>query len=50
MDKDRILKNIKEYKEKYGVAQESHKKGQCSTCDALRVMDKIQDLVEVQTE
>lgn len=40
---------IKNYRKKYGVIQDFHKEGQCSSCDALRIFNEI-DALEVKGE
>jgi len=36
-----IIKNINEFLHIWGEEQDSHKKGTCCVCDAIRMMKKI---------
>ena len=46
LTKEKLMKEIKEYRGSHGYAQDSHEKGRCATCDAIRVLDKCEEFLE----
>ena len=44
--KEKIITKIKDYRGSHGYAQDNHYKGKCPTCDAIRILDEVEEFLE----